>query len=189
MSIENSDITESLVLQNNVIEVVDNGGDDYPQNQLTFKFTGNNTADLFVLKHSGVPLSNTTTYEFADSGIPYAELKGDLRLQNALRFSDNTSLSSFKEIAFASGLAIQNSNALSSLVIEGIAQQNISIGSFNTASSGIIRTRGGSDVYVYNRDQFLQINANDFVIAIKIDQEYRPLWVSSESTACQCCNT
>lgn len=189
MSIENSDTTESLVLQNNVIEVVDEGGDDYPQNQLTFKFTGNNSADLLVLKHSGVPLSNTPTYEFADSGIPYAELRGDLRLQNAIRFSDNTSLSSFNEIAFASGLAIQNSNALSSLVIEGVAQQNISIGSFNTASSGIIRTRGGSDVYVYNRDQFLQINVNDFVIALKIDQEYRPLWVSSESTACQCCNT
>lgn len=188
LSVESNDATESLVLRNNVVEVVDNGGDDYPQNQLSFKFTGNETADLLILKHSGLPLNNTPTYEFANSGIPYAELKGDLRLQNAIRFNDETSLYSAGSINFASGLSIQNSNLLSSLIIEGIAQQNVGIGDFDIPTSGIIRTRNGSNVYVSNRDKFLQINANDFVIAIKIDQEYRPLWVSSESTACQCCN-
>lgn len=189
IAFQSNDDTEKLVIKNNVIEVVDEGGDDYPQNELTFKFTGNETADLFVLKHSGEPLSNTPTYEFADSGIPYAELKGDLRLQNAIRFSDETSLDSASAVNFASGLSVTNSNILNSLIIEGIAQENILIGNFTTPTSGIIKTRSGQDLYVSNRDNFLQINANDFVIAIKIDEEYRPLWVSSESAACQCCNT
>ena len=189
IAFQSNDDTEKLVIKNNVIEVVDEGGDDYPQNELTFKFTGNETADLFVLKHSGEPLSNTPTYEFADSGIPYAELKGDLRLQNAIRFSDETSLDSASAVNFASGLSVTNSNILNSLIIEGIAQENILIGNFTTPTSGIIKTRSGQDLYVSNRDNFLQINANDFVIAIKIDEEYRPLWVSSESVACQCCNT
>lgn len=185
--LESADRTESLSLRNNVIEVTDTSGDDYPQNQLTFKFTGNETVDLLTLKHSGEPLSNVATYEFADSGIPYAELKGDLRLQNAIRFSDNTSLYSAAPVNFASGLSIENSNILSSLLIEGIAQEQVIVGDFNTPTSGIIRTRDSNDIYVSNRDKFLQINRNDFVIAIKINDEYRPLWVSSESTACDCC--
>lgn len=187
LSVESNDGTQSLTLQNNVIEVTDNSGDDYPQNQLMFKFTGNETANLLILKHSEEPLSNSPTYEFSDSGIPYAELKGDLRLQNAIRFSDNTSLYSSSEITFASGLSIENSNILSSLLVEGIAQENVSIASFNIPTSGVIRTRDNRNIYVSNRDQFLQINRNDFVIAIKINNEYRPLWVSSESTACDCC--
>ena len=186
-SLESNDATETLSLENNVIEVTDNSGDDYPQNELTFKFTGNETADLLILKHSGEPLSNVASYEFADSGIPYAELKGDLRLQNAIRFSDNTSLYSAAPVNFASGLSIENSNILSSLLIEGIAQEQVIVGDFNTPTSGIIRTRDSNDIYVSNRDKFLQINRNDFVIAIKINDEYRPLWVSSESTACDCC--
>lgn len=189
ISLQSNDNVEKLIVSNNTIEVVDEGGDDYPQNQLTFKFTGNESADLLVLKHSGEPLTNTPTYEFANSGIPYAELKGDLRLQNAIRFSDETSLDSASAVTFASGLSVTNSNLLSSLVIEGIAQEDILIGSFNSPTSGIIQTRNNESIYISNRDNFLQINTNDFVIAIKIDQEYRPLWVSSESAACQCCST
>lgn len=179
LSLESNDGEERLVVKNNVIEIVDGGGDDYPQNQLTFKFTGNETADLLTLKHSGEPLSNTPDYEFADSGIPYAELKGDFRLQNAIRFSDGTSLYSSSGIAYTSHI--------DALVIEGIAQQTIGIGDFNTPVSGIIRTRNDGDLFIHNRDKFLQINTNDFVVAIKVGSEYRPLWVSSESTACQCC--
>lgn len=185
--VENSSTTESLLLKNNTIEVIDSTGDDYPQNQLDFKFTGNNTATLLTLKHSGVPLNTVPTYEFANSGIPYAKLNGDLRLQNAIRFSDETSLYSAKEIHFASGLAITNSNILASLIIEGIAQEQVLAGAYNSPTSGIITTTDSQNVFVSNRDQYLQINPNDYVIALKIGSEYRPLWVSSEVTACQCC--
>lgn len=185
--IQNSSATESLFLKNNTIEVVDSTGDDYPQNQLDFKFSGNNTATLLTLKHSGVPLNKVATYEFANSGIPYAELNGDLRLKNAIRFSDETSLYSAKEIHFASGLSITNSNILSSLIVEGIAQEEVLAGSFTTPTSGIIRTGSNEDIFVSNKDQYLQIHPRDYVIAIKIGNEYRPLWVSSEVTACQCC--
>lgn len=187
VELQSSDGTESLLLINNVIEIKDAGGDDYPQNQLTFRFTGNESADLLVLKNSGVPLSKTATYEFANSGIPYGQLNGDLRLQNAIRFSDNTSLCSAAQIPFASGLAIDNSQRLDSLIVEGISQEKILPGAFESASSGIIQLRGGINVFVSNRDQYLEIYPRDFVIALKIDNEYRPLWVSSEVTACQCC--
>jgi hypothetical protein len=187
LELQSSDSTEGLLLKNNVIEVKDAGGDDYPQNQLTFRFTGNESADLLVLKNSGVPLSKTVTYEFANSGIPYAQLNGDLRLQNAIRFSDNTSLYSAAQIPFSSGLAIDNSQRLDSLIVEGIAQEKILPGQFESPSSGIIQLRGGANVFVSNRDQYLEIHPRDFVIALKIDNEYRPLWVSSEVTACQCC--
>jgi len=187
LELQSSDSTEGLLLKNNVIEVKDAGGDDYPQNQLTFRFTGNESADLLVLKNSGVPLSKTATYEFSNSGIPYAQLNGDLRLQNAIRFSDNTSLYSAAQIPFSSGLAVDNSQRLDSLIVEGIAQEKILPGAFESPSSGIIQLRGGSNIFVSNRDQYLEIYPRDFVIALKIDNEYRPLWVSSEVTSCQCC--
>jgi hypothetical protein len=187
IELQSSDGTESLLLKNNTIEIKDAGGDDYPQNELTFRFIGNESADLLILKNSGVPLNKTATYEFADSGIPYAQLNGDLRLQNAIRFSDNTSLYSAAQIPFASGLAVENSQRLDSLIIEGIAQEKILAGDFNFPSSGIIQLRGGTNTFVSNRDKLLEIHPADFVIAIKIGNEYRPLWVSSEVTACQCC--
>lgn len=185
LSLESADRTETLSFNNNVIEVTDNGGDDYPQNELTFKFTGNETADLLTLKHSGVPLSKTPTYEFSNSGIPYAELNGDLRLLNAIRFSDGTSLETAPDL----NLPIQNSGILSNLIIEGIAQEDVMSGGFNTPTSGIIKTRENVNIFVSNRDQYLQIHRNDFVIALNINGEYRPLWVSSEINTCQCCNT
>jgi predicted DNA binding protein len=194
LELQNSDNTEGLLLQNNLIEIKDTGGDDYPQNQLTFRFTGNYSKDLLILSvKNTVPLvpplipNPTPTYEFANSGIPYAQLNGDLRLRNAIRFSDNTSLYSASQIAFASGLAIENNNRLDSLIVEGIAQEKILPGDFNTPSSGIIQLRGGSNIFVSNRDKYLEIHPRDFVIALKINNEYRPLWVSSEVTACQCC--
>lgn len=189
LSIESSDGTEKLFLKNNTIEVIDYGGDDYPQNQLDFKFTGNETVTLLTLKNSGVPLDTVATYEFADSGIPYAELNGDLRLQNAIRFSDGTSLYSAPSIDSVSGIANDNANRLNQLVIEGISQDLIGIGQYDAPTSGIIKTRDNTNVFVSNRDQYLEIGRNDYVIAIKIGQEYRPLWVSSDTTTCQCCGT
>lgn len=184
IALQNNDNSERLTVSNNTIEVVDVGGDDYPQNQLTFKFTGNETSDLLILKHSGEPLSNTPVYEFANSGIPYAELKGDLRVQNAVRFSDETSLYSSSGIVYT--------NQLNDLAVEGIAQEFIGVGDFNSPVSGIITTRDERDIYVSNRDRFLQINPNDFVVAIKIGSEYRPIWVGSQiesivNSVTRCC--
>jgi len=187
IEIQSEDNVEKLLIKNNTIEVIDAGGDDYPQNQLSFKFTGNESVDLLLLSHSGDPLSNSGNYEFANSGLPSAELKGDLKLQGAIRFSDNTSLYSSSGISFAHSLAINNASRLDELLIEGIAQQTILAGNYNSPTVGYILTSTGEEVLVSNKDRFLQINHNDFVVAIKIGSEYRPLWVSSESTACQCC--
>lgn len=203
---------ESLKLQANTIEVVDVGGSDYPDTSLSFKFTGNNTAELFKLDHTANPISTTATYTSPSTARPYGELKGDLRLLGALRFSDGSkaieSGSFLDDITNLSNSGVAISGALSnttasnttlrndfdSLIIEGFAQENISAPpNANTAATGRIRQKikvgnvwqdktvpPGQDPYttIYNRDPFLRINKNDYVVAIRVNGEYRPMWVS-----------
>lgn len=191
-SIDNS---ESLGLRNNIIEVIDRTGNDYPENQLTFRFSGNEINDLLILNHSGVPFTNTPTY--TDGGGPYAILNGDLRLKQYIRFNDSTSLNSasfLDDISNLSSSGVSIQNAFNSLVVEGYALNTIQA-AINPAAptNGLVRLKNTtwtdtSTIVLVNRDKFLQINKNDYVIAIKINNEYRPLWVSSESSVCECCN-
>jgi hypothetical protein len=85
-------------------------------------------------------------------------------------------------------------NDFDSLIIEGFAQENISAPpNASTAATGRIRQKvkvgnswqdktvpPGQDPYttIYNRDPFLRINKNDYVVAIRVNGEYRPMWVS-----------
>jgi hypothetical protein len=203
---------ESLKLQANTIEVVDGGGSNYPDVSLSFKFTGNSTAELFKLDHTANPISKSVTYTSPATARPYGELKGDLRLLGALRFSDGSkaveSGSFLDDITRLSNSGVAISGALSnttaanttlrndfdSLIIEGFAQENISAPpNASTAATGRIRQKvkvgnswqdktvpPGQDPYttIYNRDPFLRINKNDYVVAIRVNGEYRPMWVS-----------
>jgi hypothetical protein len=203
---------ESLKLQANTIEVVDGGGSNYPDVSLSFKFTGNSTAELFKLDHTANPISKSVTYTSPATARPYGELKGDLRLLGALRFSDGSkaveSGSFLDDITSLSNSGVAISGALSnttaanttlrndfdSLIIEGFAQENISAPSnASAATTGRIRQKvkvgnswqdktvsPGQDPYttIYNRDPFLRINKNDYVVAIRVNNEYRPMWVS-----------
>ena len=79
--------------------------------------------------------------------------------------------------------------------VEGFAKEDIApaTGGGATASIGAIEIReqvdgewkkptnspihgSATDVNIYNRDPYLRIKKNDFVVAIKINGEYRPVW-------------
>jgi nucleoid DNA-binding protein len=202
---------ESLLVSHDGFELKDVRGNNYPQNELKFTFTAEESADLLILKHSGEPLNKQYVYEFADSGIPYAQLNGDLRILNAIRFSDNTSLysaSDYKDeieridvdVVQVSGIVyddiygrlqnaqdeIKSANGSSGIFVEGLALNNIGSASFTSPKSGSIRTRSGNNVVIHNRDKNLEIKIRDYVIAIKIDNEYRPIWVSSDRNVVCC---
>jgi hypothetical protein len=205
--LNNANNSDSLCLRANVIEVIDSGGNNYPDNVLTFKFSGNNSADLFTLSHNASPLINTVSYD--GSSRPYAQLNGDLRLQGFVRFSDGTSLNTSSGILHAtnlansgialgnSGIALGNSGIalVNSSTIEGFMPSGLlAPASFGLKTSGllIIKDSNWADsgsVFVINRDATSVIHSGAYVIASRINNEYKPIWVSSSDTACVCCNS
>ena len=42
-------------------------------------------------------------------------------------------------------------------------------------------------VTLVNRDVTSKIHSGAYVIAIRINDEYRPLWISASDTKCKCC--
>jgi hypothetical protein len=183
----NNNDTESLGIRNNIIEVMDSGGSNYPENELLFKFTGNNSVDLFKLNHDADPLSNTATYSSTDR--PFAELNGDLKLRGNISFSDNTSLGSADFLTDITELQ----NNLTSLIVEGYATSDIAPpSSASSPTSGQIRLKNsnwedGDLVTIKNRDTTCVIKNNDYVIAIKVNNEYRPIWINAVDTLGSCC--
>lgn len=194
---------ESLSLRTNFIDVIDYGGSDYPDNNLSFRFTGNSTATLLKLDHSSQPLSNTPNYFIPSPQRPYAELNGDLRLRGQIRFSDTTSLNSASFLnninVLEHGLSVANSGIntlssfLSSLVVEGLVPQEIKPAiSHNVPSTGTLTVKNRTwnttvNVTLYNRDVTSTIHAGAYVVAIKVNDEYKPIWISADDTSCQCC--
>lgn len=204
--INNSNDTDSLCLKANVIEIIDSGGNDYPDSVLTFKFTGNNSADLLSLNHNASPLTNTVSYD--GSSRPYAQLNGDFRLQGFIRFSDGTSLNSTSGIDNATKLAqsgINLGNSGISLANSGIAKINSAFiegympnglqapANSSVKTSGILVLKDSTwadsgNIYIINRDNTSIIQSGAYVIAARINNEYKPIWVSSANTDCVCCN-
>jgi hypothetical protein len=188
---------DALGLRANIIEVQDFSGNNYPDNTLSFRFKGNSSADLLTLKHHVAPLSKTPNYNSDSNDIPHADLRGDLRLLGSVRFSDGTSLDSSSQItnlnaqvATVSGQISTINSVLSSIFIEGNVSRDISSPqdpSVPTSGNLIVRDSHWYDVgtiNLVNRDKTLHISAGDYVIAIKINNEYRPVWVSTQSAPC-----
>ena len=212
--INNDNNTESLGIKANVIEVIDSGGVDYPENDLTFKFTGNNSANLLILNHEGSPLTNTANYaphKIANDAFiiaPYAQLNGDFKLQGFICFSDGTTLKTSSGIAVAtnlanSGIALGNSgialaNSGISLVysstVEGFMPSGLQApASFGLKTSGLLIIKDSNwansgSVFVVNRDATSVIHSGAYVIATRINNEYKPIWISAADTSCLCCN-
>lgn len=201
LSVYDNTNADSLSLRANVIEVRDFTGNNYPDNTLSFKFTGNQSADLFLLQHNAQPINKSANYNISTSGRPSAELRGDLKLLGAIRFSDNTSLESASQIdVLNNGLNNTNNNfnnlqsQFNSLVVEGTCSYRIAPPndpSIPTSGNMIIRNTNWQDIgsiNLVNRDKALNINAGDYVVAIKVNNEYRPLWVSNQNMSCSYCN-
>jgi hypothetical protein len=235
--VHNHDNTEGLCLKSNLIEIIDSGGSNYPENDLRFRFIGNNSADLLVLNHNSNPnnynslwgspalnvgspaVSYVDEYWFPSSGVasdsnvtvskPYAQLNGNLRLKGNIQFSDGTYLGSTKPIhtntrLANSGIALGNSgiaiahsgiNLTNSMFIEGYMPTGMNAAPNSSAkTSGILITKdvnwsNSGVVFLTNRDTTSVVHAGAYVIAAKINNEYRPIWVSSSDTTCVCCNS
>ena len=188
--------TDALQIRANYIDIIDRAGSDYPNNSLTFSFIGNYTAELLNLNHNANPMTNNPVYQTPTPVRPYAELNGDLRLKGSVRFSDATSLSS---ASFLNNIQLLESNvssitsSLNSLIIEGYCRNQISPPqNGNNPTVGLLFTKNkdwedSGEVYLVNRDTTSVIHSGAYVIAIRVNNEYRPLWISAPDTKCQCC--
>lgn len=198
--VNDSTNTDSLQIRTNYIDVLDRSGNDYPNNTLAFTFSGNEFAELLRLNHSAEPMTNNAVYKTATSPRPYIELLGDFKLRGAIRFSDFTSLESASFLTnidnLASGLNNTNNNVntLFNSFVEGYVNQRI-----NAPTNSAIPTTGvlvrkdknwddSSEIVIVNRDTTSIIHAGSYVIAVKINDEFRPLWISASDTNCPCCN-
>jgi len=160
-------------------------------NAFSFIFQNFNEAGqtLFSLNHNASGMVNSAFYEAPTTPRPYAELSGDLKLLGAIRFSDGTSLetSPSGDIAFVSGIAFENQSILSGIFIEGFANERIDMAdSYSSPTSGTITDNNHNVYNLYNRDKYSVIHSGDYVIAININNEYRPIWISNASS-CNCC--
>lgn len=234
--VNNYNNTEGLCLKSNLIEIIDSGGSNYPENDLRFRFIGNNAADLMILNHNANPnpydsIWNTPTvlvnqflsykddYWFPASGLssdsnsispkPYAQLNGNLRLKGNIQFSDGTYLGSTKPIKqntqlADSGIALGNSGIVlansgieftRSMFIEGYMPTGMAAPvNSSTKTSGILIPKDitwadSGSIFIVNRDTTSVIHAGAYVIAARINNEYKPVWVSASDTTCECCNT
>jgi hypothetical protein len=203
LSIKDFSNTDSLSFTTNTIEVIDSGGNNYPDNTLSFKFTGNNSANLLLLKHHVAPLNIVPTYATVSNNRPHAELNGDLRLLGAIRFNDGSSLSSSIFLnniqVLSSGLSVATSgintinDELLALNIEGICPITIPAPiNSNTPTSGniIIKNKEWGDIgtrLIINKDPTLVIHSGSYVMATRVNNEYRPMWVSAKDISCKCC--
>lgn len=193
--LDGDDGYNSLGLRNGVIEVVDKQGNDYPEQDLRFRFSGNDYNDLVVLQSSGTPYDNTPVYSGGTG--PSVTINGDIKLRHALCFSDATSVDSasfLTDITNINNSGIATRDLVTSMFVEGYALNTIEPPtSANSPTNGLLQIKNNSwtdngTIQLVNRDTYLKISKNDYVIAVRINNQYRPIWVSSEATACECCN-
>jgi hypothetical protein len=194
--VNDSTNADAIQLRANYIDILDRSGNNYPDNTLGFMFHGNNSAELLNLNHAANPMTNSPVYANAIPPRPRAQLNGDLRLRGAIRFSDFTSLDSaefLEDIAVLQSGVNSNTTFINSAFIEGYVSEVINPP--NDASSpttGILTLKNQNwqntiQVTLVNRDTTLSIHAGAYVVAIRVNQEFRPMWISAKDTQCQCC--
>ena len=190
----------ATIIKAKEIELYDDSGNDYPNNPLVFSFRGVRTAELLLLNHASNSMTNTASYQSPASPRPHAELRGDLRLRGAVRFSDTTSLDSanfledIDEIKSYTSTLQSTITTLNNSFVEGYTASPIPAPTApNSPTQGVLQVRNKNwvvtgEVILTNRDTTSNIHQGAYVIAIKINDEYRPLWISAKDPACECCN-
>jgi hypothetical protein len=196
---------DSLSFAANKIEVINRSGSAYPDNTLTFTFTGATSGNLLSLNYANGPMANNENY--ATSSSSFVRLDGDLRLRGSTRFSDGTSLSSssfladivklYSNLNTVSGIAQSAvdtfASSFSNLFIEGVVVNAIPAPTSPTSfTSGIMNIKNAQwsttgSTYLINKDTTMVIHQNAYVIAMRMNGSYRPIWISSEDTTCSCC--
>jgi len=191
LKIQNISDTQALELNSSQILVSDTDGSDHTDTQLNFKFKGNQENTLFTLDHSHAPLNIPVTHYDNSSG-PYAEVRGHLKVLGSIKFADGTVIesgpkSSDKTLSELDSDRQSLETRLDSLVIEGTASSDIpKASSINTPQNGTLNLVGGGTAGIKHRDVHNPIKQGDYIIAIKIGSEYRPISVSSQFNIIQC---
>lgn len=174
-----------LQLTGNKIEIKDSSGSDYPDEDFSVAFAGNEKSDLMVWNHNSNPFETLFSYKTFNPSRPFVEVKGDVRVKGAVAFRDGSFMESASELNSV-GPALDR---LNNIFVEGVSLEDISVASnIDSPTQGIIKNRlGGKEHVITNRDPHSKIKKGDYIIAIKMDQEYRPIWISNESSSCTCC--
>lgn len=187
--------TNYLKVRHNSIELYNQTSNLYPSERLNFNFATPSGSHTLVTFDYSVPSSGSGNY--ACSGLPYMQVNGNIKLLNNICFSDGTTLNSASQINIIDDLessGIILNNRINNLFIEGIALTNVNPpSSSNNPTVGTIASKGinwssSTNKTIVNRDTLLNINKDDYVIAIYINGEYRPIWVSSQALVCNSCN-
>jgi hypothetical protein len=177
--------SNGLHLTANAIESKDSSGLDYPEDTLSIKMSGNESADVVKISHKDAPAFDIVhTYHAFSPKRPSMEVLGDVRVKGGVCFRDGSFLESAFEIQKIEALE----RKLDGIFVEGVALEDIGLANgIESPTQGVMRLRNQTQVLVTNRDQYSSIKKDDYIIAIKIGQEYRPIWISNSSSVCTCC--
>ena len=189
-------IKQNILINHSGIKVNDILSNRYPEQAFSINFTAASGNDLLVLSHSGaLPVSGTATYATENPARPYGQFNSDVRIKGAIRFSDSTSLDSAEFLqdipVLQSGVAA-NTAALSNIFIEGFVSSEIkapldpSLPTSGYLISKDANWQNQSSFLIKNRDVTSSIHSGAYVIAIKINNEYRPIWISSNTCENSC---
>jgi hypothetical protein len=191
-------VNQNIYINHSGIKINDLLTKQYPDQSFSIGFMAASGNDLFLLSHSGaLPVSGTPTYATDNPSRPYGQFNSDLRIQGAIRFSDSTSLESasfLEDITILQSGVSANTNALSNIFIEGYIQSEIKppLDPLLPTSGYLVSKNSdwtnGSTFLIRNRDVTSSIHGGAYVIAIKINNEYRPIWISA-NTCENSCNT
>ena len=154
--------------------------------ELHLKFTGsglNGSHDLMTFDHSAPEMSGVEfapSFEAPSVARPFASLSGDLKLLGAVRFRDGTSVET-NALPALSGMV--------PFAVEGFMKTAIATpSSYASPTSGILEIEPSNErIYIVNRDKNLHISSGDFVVALNINSQYRPIFINNEDIACGSC--
>lgn len=177
--------SDGLHLTANTIEAKDSSGLDYPEDTLSIKMSGNESADVVKISHKDAPAFDVVhTYHTFSPKRPSMEVLGDVRVKGGVCFRDGSFLESAFEIQKIESLE----RKLDGIFVEGVALEDIGLANgIESPTQGVMRLRNQSQVLLTNRDQYSAIKKDDYIIAIKMGEEYRPIWISNSSSVCTCC--
>ena len=186
--VQNETNTESVSLKARSLTFTDGGGSDNPDSEFSIKMAGNVSEDIMVFNHEKPALNSTPSY--ATSEVPFVEVKGNVRVKSKIQFSDGTSLNTGSFISDVETAKTDSASALStvsSLLVEGTMNSDLEkAASVNTPKTAQMTTLDGSTITIHNRDPKSSFKNGEYIIAIKINNEYRPIWSNNESSNLIC---
>lgn len=141
---------------------------------------------------------------YRSSSSPYLEINGDLRIKGNILWSDGTKIDSGQIQDDVQNLQSETASLSQRINVEQerINTLNADLDSFitegysdgtilppenaNSPTFGNVTTKiksgnswiNGPKIQIVNRDKFMRISRGDFVVVIKVNGEYRPIFVS-----------